>query len=601
MKTSSSATTRNTSPSFSALRKWLLILPALAFATVGNALYADDNWDTDTVTSGAQAGSGTWTSSSANFWNGTSDINPPTTDPTDNIGFGSNATPYTVTISNGGTPLTYTHTSTGGNSVNINGNVTFAGDGLHLINYNINFNPGTTTTFSAAVDAGPAGTSATPTWNINNGAVVNLAGGGGFLPNIQQVTTSGTGTVNITGVYNSGTATPTWGSNRAGATIVFNQTAGGISGGFKLQNNDSSVNSATLSTYNLSGGTMTMSGDASIGGQSGSATSMSNSIFNLLTGGTVSDTGNHNFRIGVDGGQGTANFSGGTYNQTSGRITIAEGAPVSTLTATDVLNISGGTVTTPELRFSQGSNTFGVGSTATLNLTGGALYIGNSNGGLHATAETNLTETMNLGGGTFGATAATSSSMNMTLTGINGNVTIKAANAAGSAQNITLSGVLSGSGGFTKTGTGVLTFSGGSANTYSGNTLISAGVLTLSSGATLGTGNVEIGTSATLTLSLATSIASTANLVLDSSSTSALNMNYATFDTVNTLQVNSVFAAAGTYSSSALNTLFSTSEFQGTGGLIIAVPEPSTWAMMIGGFGFLIFFRSLRKKAESFI
>jgi fibronectin-binding autotransporter adhesin len=75
---------------------------------------------------------------------------------------------------------------------------------------------------------------------------------------------------------------------------------------------------------------------------------------------------------------------------------------------------------------------------------------------------------INLGGGTVGAEASWSSSLNMNLTGSNGPVTFDTVG-----NHITLSGTLSGNGGLIVTGSGTLELSG--ANTYTGDTTVNAG------------------------------------------------------------------------------------------------------------------------------
>jgi autotransporter-associated beta strand protein len=104
------------------------------------------------------------------------------------------------------------------------------------------------------------------------------------------------------------------------------------------------------------------------------------------------------------------------------------------------------------------------------NLSGGSLYIGS--GGI--TVQPGGSYEINLGGGTIGASAGWSSSLDMTLTGNNGPVTF---NPGG--NTILLSGVLSGTGGLTVSGAGTLELSG--ENTYTGTTLVNQGTLKLDS------------------------------------------------------------------------------------------------------------------------
>jgi autotransporter-associated beta strand protein len=100
-------------------------------------------------------------------------------------------------------------------------------------------------------------------------------------------------------------------------------------------------------------------------------------------------------------------------------------------------------------------------------LSGGSIYIGangiTSGSGNYA---------INLGGGTVGAQAGWSSSLNINLTNLNGSVTFDTAGSL-----ITLAGALSGNGGLIVAGGGTLELSG--ANTYTGDTTVNAGTLQL--------------------------------------------------------------------------------------------------------------------------
>lgn len=130
--------------------------------------------------------------------------------------------------------------------------------------------------------------------------------------------------------------------------------------------------------------------------------------------------------------------------------------------------------------------------TSLLNLSGGTLYVGA--GGIvgNNNAGTGVLD-VQLGTATLGAKASWTSAVAATL---NGTTTIKAADALDAQFDITLSGVLSGAGGFTKTGAGTLTLSG--ANTYAGTTNITAGKLVIAGNQSGATGDVTTTTGTTL-------------------------------------------------------------------------------------------------------
>lgn len=224
----------------------------------------------------------------------------------------------------------------------------------------------------------------------------------------------------------------------------------------------------------------------------------------VVDGGTINSTATNQtdvqVQIGRGNGIGTLNVKGGTFNLIGNGVTGNSGgimvinSNATTTNASGTVNLSGGTTTIKELRFNGSNKSSGAGAdanstagSATLNMTGGTLYIGGTvqSDGSGATTAGGIVNrgtgtsayAINLSGGTVGANANWSSSLNMTLGTTNGNVTFKAADASNAARNITLGGVLSGSGGLTKSGAGTLTLNG--ASTYSGATSITAGTLAL--------------------------------------------------------------------------------------------------------------------------
>lgn len=226
----------------------------------------------------------------------------------------------------------------------------------------------------------------------------------------------------------------------------------------------------------------------------------------VINGGTANSTATNaadvQVQIGRSNGVGILDVREGVFNVigngvagNSGGVMVINSSGTN-VGASGTVNLTGGTTIAKELRFN-GSNkhagavsgndvnsTNGVG---TLHMTGGTLYIGGtvqSNGagvtapgGIVNRGTGDSTYAIDLSGGTVGANADWSSSLNMTLGTTNGNVTFKAANADDVPHNITLSGSLSGAGGLTKTGTGIVTLSG--ANSQAGNITVSVGTLAL--------------------------------------------------------------------------------------------------------------------------
>jgi len=234
-----------------------------------------------------------------------------------------------------------------------------------------------------------------------------------------------------------------------------------------------------------------------------------NAVMNIQNGATVNyQTGTHNNNVGLGiprpGSSGANSISvlnvyGGTLNMgpASGSdatsfprtIFIANGGSANN--EVSALNQTGGTIFAWGGVQMGGSGTYS-GGTAGLTNSGGFLYIGNfggdgiKNGG--TLAPTNL---ITLSGGTIGALAAwhSPSTLPITLGTLNGNVTFQAADNNGNGYGITLDQVLSGPGGFYKTGSGQLTLNG--INTYMGSTVVSNGTLYLVTPSTSGPATLD--------------------------------------------------------------------------------------------------------------
>lgn len=569
---------------------------ALSFGALPSQA-ATFTWDslTGAGNDGVQDGSGTWLPSSTNFWNGTANGTP--TKGTDNIVIGG--TPgtgdHTIIINNGGAMLNYAD-GTSASTLTFNQSYTLAGntaaDGLSI--GNITVQGGANVTISARLDGGTGPSTAIPTrsWAVN-GSTLNLSGGG-RLQNISNNSATAS-TVNITGGTWAIGGTNASGQNQAitlggGGTpteariLTINQTAGTITADNNLtlgRNPGDAANPGTRTTYNLSGGAMNFTGGAlGIGGATAGGTAAL-ATFNV-NGGTLTSTGAE-IRVGNDGGSGALNVSSGTVSST-GRISITRGGNTGGAVSGTV-SISGGVVTVGGMDFGRSGQPYVAGSTATLNLSGGTLYIANNgvNTGLVNSGAANLQSAINLSGGILGAGGNWSTLMTMTLSNQDGGVTIQTANAASAAQNVTLNGLLQGTGGFTKTGAGSLTLNGSVSNTYSGGTVISAGNLIAATAGSLGSGNMTVN-GGSLTLQNANTIADTAILYFNDNA--VINLDFAGVDTLAgiTHTTTSQSIGAGLHTADDLNQFFGANYFTGTGSLNV-IPEPSAWLLAISGLG----------------
>ena len=428
------------------------------------------------------AGSGNWNLTAGNtVWNnGTTNVAWTHTSTTD----GSNAAIFAGTD---GTLNQYTITLGAQMAAE---SITFNNSGYLVTGSTLALMPTTTTNGAITVAAGKTATinsilryahNTGATVTVGSGGTLNLGGGttATFNP---QFNFSGAGTINLTaGTYTSNTGTY--------GNAVINLTGGthAITPG---NNVGANISSATQNVaYNLSGGTLTVNGNnttATVNGAYlgiGSGTSSFTSTLNVSSGtmnvGTTGTTSGEIQIARTAASNGTLNISGGTVTVGTGsennEIYLFKAGSSAGYAAS--MTQSGGTVTTNGIQFggSTGATTYSATSSASLELSGGSLYIGAA-GITKGSDAAALPSTIKLLGGTLGASLNWSSSLDMKL----GAATIQAQNAASTARNIILSGVLSddsSAGSLTKTGDGTLTLSG--ANTYTGATTVNSGTLAL--------------------------------------------------------------------------------------------------------------------------
>jgi sialate O-acetylesterase len=409
-----------------------------------------NTWDANgTVLPNPSDGSGNWQTAN-NWWNGSTNVNGHwTNSPSDSAIFGAGTSgSYLVNL--------------GGSSLYAS-NVTFTSSGYILTNGTLNLlgtsgplivNDGVAATIKNAVT-----TSVASTIQVNSGGTLSLVGGATLAGN---TILAGGGTVD----FNAGTFS---GPN----FVVWAQTP--------ITQEAATINTARImigyggnSTYTMNspGGLATSTGG---GGDSFIGRAGNTGTWDLKQGTiTLTAVSGDNLRVGHDSSsKGTLTTEGGTLNLGNNALYVNAGATSSGGSGT--VNLLGGTVMTRVVQFGDGISTFNPGAAAALNVAGGTLYIGS--GGITNGALGTLTRTIILSGGILGAIANWSSSLPMTFTNVNGNITFQAADSGNNAKDITLSGVLSGIGGLIKTGAGMLTLDGG--NSYSGGTIVNAGTLAL--------------------------------------------------------------------------------------------------------------------------
>ena len=375
--------------------------------------------------------------------------------------------------------------------------ISFNSSGYRITGSTLALMPTTTTSGGITVAAGKTATinsilryahNTAASVSVGSGGTLNL--GGGTTPsNNPQLAFTGVGSVNLT----AGTYASNIGSI---GTSSFNQT-GGIYNITPGNNAGFNINSASQNVaYNLSAGTLTVNGNATVAnGVSNAHLGIGNGTNSFTSSLNVSGTGILN--VGTTAGTygeiriGNTTASNGTFNVSGGTVTVGTGAIGNKIYFfkngasagfTASMTQSAGTVTANGIQFGSSTGTYDANSAASLTLSGGTLYIGDR-GIVRGSGDPvlSLPVIIKLQGGIVGASDNWSSSLNMKLGVISGGPVFQAETSGAISKDIALSGVLSDddsvSGALTKTGGGKLTLSG--ANTYTGATRINAGTLAL--------------------------------------------------------------------------------------------------------------------------
>ncbi|MGC4074668.1 MAG: Ig-like domain-containing protein [Nibricoccus sp.] len=242
-----------------------------------------------------------------------------------------------------------------------------------------------------------------------------------------------------------------------------------------------------------------------------------NSTFGTIGLGTDNSWGNMNMSGGVatvtgllhvgyqktDSRGGLLNLSGGTLNATEA---VINRNPTGLLTANNgsknlsKVVITGGVANFTKLTLGYDANS--TGGSASVDMTAsdpvnlGIPELNLGTGGIVKNATSGMVSTLTFNSGLLGAFGSWSTTHPLVLNGTPANFTIRAGTAAAVPYDIALSGVLSGTGGFAKTGTGKLTLS--AANTFAGSVDVNAGTLAFTGSLASG-GSVSVNNGAFLT------------------------------------------------------------------------------------------------------
>ena len=210
-----------------------------------------------------------------------------------------------------------------------------------------------------------------------------------------------------------------------------------------------------------------------------------------VSGGRLTVTGlvNNGFQATSTRG-GIINNSGGEFNVTDTAFGLVMSRNPNTATpagTNNPNNVSKLTITGGVSNL--GRRTLGYSSassagSATVTLNGGELNLGS--GGIVKNGTSGLVSTITLTSGTLGAYAPWGTTHPIVLTGTPASVALRGASATGVANDFALNGVLSGAGGFAKTGAGTVTL--GAANTFAGDVGVNAGTLVVNGSVAAGGG-----------------------------------------------------------------------------------------------------------------
>ncbi|MFM8496354.1 MAG: beta strand repeat-containing protein, partial [Planctomycetia bacterium] len=443
------------------LAAWTMVL---VVAVAPLSAQAQVTWDANTTTSGPQDGSGTWSTSDANWWNGTTDVVWPNLTTSSAIIGANNGAAGTITTSGSLTLNAITFNTPGSGAYTLTGGTLGFAGSSPTITANANATIGSAITSGAGLTKSGTGTLTL------SGIVSNTAGT--MTINRGAVTLTGTLTNTASGQFNIG------GSNGGLLTI-----AGG-----SMSTSWSNARAIVIAPGVTQSGTIAVSSGAlSASGLLISEDSGGNGVF-TQSGGTVSIGGGN---LWLSGNTSSLTVSGGSFTNNN----ATQFAVGTTNPSTSTISVSGsGSITLGTLSWGNFSRN---GFTATLNVgdgtAGGTFQVNSISSGA-----TSVASTINFNSGTFVANGTFTMPSQISTVVKAGGANISVA----SAQTLTLGRPLSDDGGggvLRKLGAGTLSLTG--SNTYTGTTSIAAGSLSIGNALALQNSTLDLNASDTGTVS----------------------------------------------------------------------------------------------------
>ena len=423
------------------------------------------------------------------------------------------STPASWTISNNGTPAnTITLSTNGTPTIQVDGATTTSGDTVDVPAANayptnldaslvsvVGFtktgvgtlqltqpNPqmtGPLTITKGIVQVGPGGTLAPSSVSIATSQQLRIAGG--IFSTIGDVTwTSGSGTGIV---VSSGSAS----FKKIIPSNVRNSFVK-VTGGTMMADDISFLRSGDSETQTVNTGVLISGGESTVGtiglGTGNSWAGMTVSGGKLTVPGVV-----------YNGYQVTA-ARGGVIYVSGGELNIkdtAYGLVMSRNPGTQANNVSKLTITggvTNLARLTLGYDATVTAGSATVSVTSGELNLGS--GGIVKNGTSGLASSITLNSGTLGALVSWSTTHPVILVGSRDDTNLRGADSLGNPFNFSLDGIVSGTGGFTKTGDGVVTLS--AVNTFTGDVAVDRGALNVTGSFAPG-GTLTVNAGGTLT------------------------------------------------------------------------------------------------------